>query len=81
MGTALNVFISNIKININSMKKKITLRKLAQNELIPPGAYHSLDDGKTIYPIVNQDTIGDIPSRFAHDRSFWVITNMENIEE
>jgi len=46
-------------------------RKIGDGELIELGDFSSLDEGKTLRPIFNENTIGDIPANFSADRSFW----------
>lgn len=55
------------------MKDVITkyFRKVGDRELIHLGDFQSLDEGKTLNPIFNAETIGDIPDNFSSDRSFW----------
>jgi hypothetical protein len=55
--------------------KQKTFLKLDQDEKIPFGAFHSTDNGETLIPVQNMETIGDIPANFAEDRSFWVLEN------
>lgn len=58
----------------------VEARRVEQDEPIPPGALHSLDEGGTLKPIVNLDTIGKTPSQFSKERSFWVIQDMVEID-
>lgn len=46
-------------------------RKVGNREPIEAGDFTSLDNGKTLRPIANSETIGDIPDNFLADRSFW----------
>lgn len=48
-----------------------SFRKLASNELIAIGDFHSVDNGETLNPIQNPETIGWTPSNFSANRSFW----------
>jgi hypothetical protein len=32
-----------------------------------------MDNGKTLNPVINIDTIGQKPSDFSPERSFWII--------
>ncbi len=49
-------------------------RKLLPDEVIPYGAFHSLDNGVTLKPLFDPTTtIGSIPSAFSENRSFWVL--------
>ena len=52
---------------------KVVFRRLAQDEKIPWGAYHSLTNGENLNPIFNADSVGQTPADFADDRSFWVL--------
>lgn len=58
--------------------KTVTFRRLKQDEKIQHGDFHSLDDGKVLMPLRSPETsVGDIPSSFNPDRSFWRIETME----
>lgn len=52
---------------------QVTFIKLNRNDTIPYGAFHSLDNGKTLKPILNPDTINSKVNEFKEDRSFWVM--------
>lgn len=52
-----------------------TFRELDFGEQIPIGAFHSLDGGKTLFPVINENTFGQTPADFSSNRSFWVIEN------
>lgn len=58
------------------MKTTIVLRKLEKHEVIQGGDLHSMDDGKTLATIKNQDSIGQRPEHFHKDRSFWRINDI-----
>lgn len=58
---------------------KLELQKLDQNEEITPDCYHSLDEGKTCFPIQNKDSIGQTPKDFSPDRSFWKVVYFDFI--
>ena len=53
---------------------KYNWRKLGMDELILSTDYHSLDDGLTKMPVVNPETVGQTPSQFSKDRTFWRMT-------
>jgi len=56
------------------MKITIELEQIKPNEKIPPGAFHTLNDGEP-HPILNKNTIGLTPGDFATDRKFYRIKN------
>lgn len=60
------------------MTKRIKFRKLERNEIIGPCDFHSLDDGKSVFPIIREDSIGKTPEDFATDRSFWRVMDIED---
>ena len=62
------------------MKKNyiVTFRKLEQDEKIPVGVFHSLDDGETLSPIQRVETINQTPNDFGNDRSFWVMESLKS---
>ena len=45
-------------------------KKISRNEIIKEGAMHSFCDGE-LFPVINSDTIGDIPSNFSDERDFY----------
>lgn len=51
----------------------IQIDRLEDDEIITPNCYHSMNDGRTLVPIANIGTIGQKPSDFSKDRSFWKI--------
>lgn len=68
------------------MTKKyiITFSECDRNLPVPPSSFHSLDGGKTIHPLLHDDSIGKLPSEFSPDRSFWIPLEMlyhELVEE
>lgn len=58
--------------------KKMKFQQLARDEKIDWGDYHSTDNGEVLCPIANEETIGQYPSQFAKDRSFWRIVAGSN---
>ena len=54
------------------IKKTLTFRRLLGDEIIPPSAMHSIDEGKTLMPVMSESTVGDVPNSFNRDRSFWI---------
>lgn len=51
----------------------ISISRIDDDDIIPPSSFHSMDDGKTLNPILNVLTIGQKPSAFSPQRSFWII--------
>lgn len=49
----------------------IRIRRLETDEKIRPNDFHSVDNGKTLMPIINIETIGQTPNDFK--REFWRI--------
>jgi hypothetical protein len=60
---------------ITAMGRKgyISITRIDENDVIPPSSFHSMDNGKTLNPVINIDTIGQKPSDFSPERSFWII--------
>lgn len=61
------------------MTKLVTFRKLESHEKIRLCDFHSLDEGKMILPIVNTESVGDTPSEFSPERSFWRVVGIQNV--
>lgn len=50
----------------------IEFRQVEQDETIAPSDFHSLDGGmQSMFKILNADTVGQKPSDFSPDRTFW----------
>jgi hypothetical protein len=60
------------------MTKRFTFRKLELHEKIRPCDFHSMDNGATLNPIINQESIGESPKDFSTDRSFWRVIAIED---
>lgn len=56
---------------ITFSKAKCVFRKLLDHEKIKPSDFHSVDDGNTLNPIMNLDTLHKTPKDFSKERSFW----------
>lgn len=65
------------------MKKKliIELKKIERNETIGRYAFHSMDGGQSLNPLVHEESEGLTPSEFSNNRSFWRLISIESCGE
>jgi hypothetical protein len=67
---------------MQKLYKTVTFRRLAQDEKIQHGDFHSLDEGRVLFRLrAPETTVGDIPASFSSDRSFWRIETMERLRD
>ena len=60
---------------ITFSKAKCVFRKLMDHEKIKPSDFHSMDNGDSLNPIMNIDTLHQTPKDFSNERSFWRMTD------
>jgi hypothetical protein len=60
-----------------STKQLVTFVRLDENAIIAPCDFHSMDGGQNLHQILHPETIGQRPSDFSPDRSFWRPTHIQ----
>lgn len=78
----MNYHVSQFHKNVKTMFARnyyIVFKRIDNDQVIPPSALQSIDEGATLITIKNNETIGQKPSQFASDRSFWVPTQISDI--
>jgi hypothetical protein len=75
-GDPKSIYISDPETDL-IINKNIKLIRLSKNEKIKMGDFHSLDNGRNLYPVFSPESIGSLVNNFNEKRSFWRILTWE----